>query len=328
MLVHIPDHLSSNFLFDFSKCPCSKTDRQSMLKAILRIILGLGLFTLGCFELLSFLSTQKQNEESFISVEIFAIIIIALALLIIISSFSSLMKYKKFHFDGDKFDIKYKPSFGSAYFVSAPLKEYSGVRLRILLAQNSIFKKHRYIIDLYHNDNNKIIPLYISTSKDDLIKIWHSYAKALGLPTINTSERGIVKRECNDLDKNLRELSNEDKLPFIASGKLPAPKSFNITENKLSTLVKTINGNLFFHNHYDISCKNISLRYYFGKSLLRDENINIDDIKNIELTYNFITGKYGIAIITDKEIHLIKDKLPVNDLLWLKDFIVRKIVGN
>ena len=377
MLVHIPDHFSSSFIFDFSKCPTSKTDRSSVLKSLIKIVCGFCLLILGGFELLSFIKSGGQNLES-----IFAIIIILLALSIIISSFSSITRYKKFYFDGKKFDITYKSSLSASYFASVPLEEYEGVRLRILFAQNGIINKYKYIIDLYHKDNNKIVPLYISKYRSNLIKIWYEYAKALGLPALSINERGVVRRECVDLEKNLRELSLENKLPFIASGKLPAPKFINVIENKLSTLVKSVGVHpdsctywsifvlvlsvtvlissvvLLFKNNtmpssgigalyillisviiysllsifsttqYEISKNSISLKLYFSKHLLRERVIDMNNIKNVELSYSPVTGRYGIAIIENDEIYLIEEKLPASDVLWLKDFLIRKIVGN
>ncbi len=377
MLVHIPDHFSSKFMFDFSKCPTSKTDRSSILKSLAKIVCGFCLLILGVFELLSFVKSGGQNLES-----MFAIIIILLSLSIIISSFISITRYKKFYFDGKKFDIVYKSSVSASYTASVPLEEYEGVRLRILFTQNSIMNRYRYVIDLYHKDSNKIVPLYISKYKTNLIKIWYEYAKAFGLPILSINERGIVRRECVDLDKNLKELSLENKLPFIASGKLPSPKSINIIENRLSTLVKKVGFHsdfctywsifvlilsvsvlvssvvLLFKNNtmpssgigalyillisviiysllsifsttqYEISKNSISLKLYFNKHLIRERVIDMNNIKNIELTYSPVTGRYGIALIENDEICLIEEKLPATDVLWLKDFLIRKIVGN
>ena len=382
MLVHIPDHFSSKFSFDFSKHPCSQTDRVSLLKNFLGILFGTGLFLLGGFELFSFLKTPIQNSQSMIGVEIFALIIIILSLCIIISSFLSILRYKKFYFDGNKFDIMYRSSIGTSYSLSAALKEYTGIRLRILSTPNNLIKKHKYIIDLYHNDSSKIIPLYISSHAVDLVRIWHGYAKAFNLPIISITERGVAKRECEDIDKNLKELFNEDKLPFIASGKLPAPRPFNIIENKSSTTIKTVKRSwdfysyltlltsilslllliggttflvknniklslgysaisafvtsiflytivsLFSSNCYDIDRSQISLKFCLGNRIIKECSISMDNIKNVELTYNSNSGRYGVAIVTTDEIYLIKERLHVNDVLWLKDFFTRKIVGN
>ena len=54
-------------------------------------------------------------------------------------------------------------------------------------------------------------------------KIWENYAKMFNLPALSVGDRGLIQRECADLDKSLSELAKEQKLPFIASGKFPAP---------------------------------------------------------------------------------------------------------
>ena len=44
-----------------------------------------------------------------------------------------------------------------------------GVRLRVLFVQSGLFNRSRYIIDLYHKDSNKIVPLYISMKNKEIL---------------------------------------------------------------------------------------------------------------------------------------------------------------
>lgn len=59
-----------------------------------------------------------------------------------------------------------------------------------------------------------------------------------------------------------------------------------------------------------------------------ETSIDNDQLKGIELSYNPKKDKYNLVFISDKKIDFYVDQLPVNDLIWLKDFIIRKLVGN
>ena len=382
MLVHIPDHFSSSFKFNFTKKNCIAVDRSSLLKTLLILFSGVGLFALGAFEMFTFITSERDNQTSYLVVEIFAFMVILLASGIIVNSILSLVRYKKFYFDGNNFTIVYRPSFNIKYELKENISEYMGVRLRVLFTQCGILNKNRYIIDLYHQDNNKIVPLYISTNKKNIRKIWLDYAKMFKLPTLSISERGLTMRNYENLDKSLTELAKTGDLPFIASGKFPAPETLTVIENtKTTTLypnklhwdtlnililsvilsaiaILAIGGvylsttgsnltikywlllgftvmcmlyflqHLFSRTHLNVGDKYIAIKDISLGKTTNEMTVNFDKIKNVELTYNPTTGRYGIAIITHNDIISINNKLPASDLLWLKDYIVRKLVGN
>lgn len=382
MLVHIPDHFSSSFKFDFTKKKCVAVDRASLLKTILILLCGIGLLLLGIFEMITFIKSGDSTQTSYIVVEFFAFVIILLASGIIVNSTLSLFRHKKFYFNGKEFTIIYAPSFGIKHKLTEDINEYRGVRLRVLFTQCGILNKNRYIIDLYHPDNSKIIPLYISSNKKNIRKIWLNYAKMFKLPTLSISERGLSQRDYENLDKSLSELAKQGDAPFVASGKFPAPKSLTVVENAKSTSlypnkiywdslnililsvilsaifilaaggfylshVGTILSTkywlctgivlisllyflqqIFTHTYLDVKEKNITIKHVSLGRTVKEFNINFDNIKNVELTYNPTTSRYGIAIITTNDVINITNKLPANDQLWLKDYIVRKLIGN
>ena len=107
MLVHIPDHFSSSFKFNFTKKNCIAVDRSSLLKTLLILFSGVGLFALGAFEMFTFITSERDNQTSYLVVEIFAFMVILLASGIIVNSILSLVRYKKFYFDGNNFTIVY-----------------------------------------------------------------------------------------------------------------------------------------------------------------------------------------------------------------------------
>ena len=382
MLVHMPDHFSSKFRFDFKKKVVCAIDRSSLLLSYAGWFFGSMLLALGIYELFSFIIASRTSEHSFFVVEIFAFFIIVLALGIIFFSTFSFVRYKKFEFDGKNFKITYHPAIGVNHTFTEPLENYIGVRLRVLFTQSGILNKNRYIIDLYHQDSNKIIPLYISTKNKKIRKFWEHYAKFFNLPALSVSDRGVIKRECVDLDKSIKELYEADKLPFIDSGELPEPESLILTEKAKSTSIKpagiywdifsslfllitfsamlllivgaiylTFIGTsvptkywvigsallltvIFFSckmfSTYDleISAKKVSVSDVFCGIYLNEEHINVNKIENVELSYNPTIDRYSLAIISDDKVITFGSRLPVGDLIWLRDFVIRKLIGN
>lgn len=382
MLVHVPDHFSTKLKFNFKKLPASVTDRATLTWSILGFILGSIMLWLGAFELFSFLKAEKNQEQSFLLVEIFAFIVILIALGLIFYSVFSFIRYKKFFFDGKEFQMVYQPAVGIKHQFKEPLANYMGVRLRVLFIQSGLFNRNRYIIDLYHKDSNKIVPLYISTSGKNIRKIWESYAKFFKLPALSVSDRGLVQRECEDLDKSLIQLAAAGKLPFISSGLFPAPDSLQINEEKDSVLIQpkgifwdtfstlflfiavaasfvllaggvylTIIGTSFPIRYWIfgaivlVGVIYFALRLFISNILIlgkdyisvcetlfgaetKENKINADKIENIELSYNPTIGRYDLTIISDDKMINFGSRLPVSDLLWLKDFVIRKLIGN
>jgi hypothetical protein len=254
--------------------------------------------------------------------------------------------------------------------------------LRVLFVQSGLFNKNRYIIDLYHSDNNKIVPLYISTNNKNIRKIWESYARFFELPALSVGDRGLVQRDYEDLDLSIKELAAADKLPFIASGELPAPNSLEITETRLATQITpkgiywdTFSALSLFVSiaaifillggfvYMSIIGASLPLKYmvlgailifailYFSiklfrscvlsltndkvivsdvllNSTLKKDYLENDKIESIELSYNPTTSRYSLAIISDDKTLSFGSRLPVSDLLWLKDFVIRKLIGN
>lgn len=382
MLVHVPDHFSSKLNFDLRKTPANVADRSSLFWASLGCFFSFALLLLGMFELFSFFKAEKSSSQSFLVLELFALAIILIALGLFIYSLFSFIRYKKFTFDGKEFHMVYRPAVGIKHRFREPLSNYIGVRLRVLFVQSGLFNKNRYIIDLYHQDSNKIVPLYISTSNRNIRQIWEGYAKFFQMPTLSVSDRGLVQRDCADLDTSLRDLGRAGKLPFIASGKLPAPKSLEIIEKRDSTVVETKGLywdtfsvlNLFvaiaavllltaegvyltiveasFPAKYWIICGCIlfimlyfTMRLFYSYSLtiadrevlvhrsflgttIDTKKLDIDVIENVELSYNPTIGRYSLAFISDEKIMDFHSRLPVTDLIWLRDFVIRKLIGN
>ncbi len=382
MLVHIPDHFSSKLNFNLQKTPVSITDRSSLWLVILGWFFGTLLLCLGVFEMFSFITAEKAEGQSFIVVEIFSFIVIMIAIGLIVASFFSFVRYKKFFFDGKNFTIVYRPALGIKHQLTESVENYMGVRLRVLFVQSGLFNRSRYIIDLYHKDSNKIVPLYISMKNKNIRKIWENYAKMFNLPALSVSDRGLIQRDCDDLDKSLKELAQEQKLPFIASGKFPAPASVIVEEQLKSTSVEprgiywdifsalfllvaifsvllltaggvylTIIGTTIPLKYWALGAFLLLAVIYFSMKLFNsykliidnnsvhvittllgspvsEQSIDVKKIENVELSYNPTIDRYNLAIISDEKIINFGSRLPVNDLIWVRDFVIRKLIGN
>lgn len=382
MLTHVPDHFSSHLKFNLKKFPARVTDRSSCVKATLGLIFGALLLGLGFFEFLSFIKAEKHVEVSLLTVEIFSFIIILLGLGLIAGSVFSLNRYKHIFFDGKDFRITYAPTFGIKHHITESLDNYIGVRLRVLFIQTGLFNRNRYIIDLYHRDCDKIIPLYISTNNKNIRRIWEDYAKMLKMPALSVGDRGLVQREYTDLDKSLQELAACGKLPFIAGGKFPAPETLDIEEQKNATIIRPVGvywdifsslflfiaisaiflliaggvylsilgtaipfkywaagvfllfiviyylTRLFRSYQLEISSQAVTITETLFNAPRKKDAISVKKIENIELSYNPTIDRYSLAVISDDHIITFGGRLPVNDLLWLKDFVIRKLVGN
>ena len=382
MLVHIPDHFSSKLNFNLQKTPVSITDRSSLWLVILGWFFGTLLLCLGVFEMFSFITAEKAEGQSFIVVEIFSFIVIMIAIGLIVASFFSFVRYKKFFFDGKNFTIVYRPALGIKHQLTESVENYMGVRLRVLFVQSGLFNRSRYIIDLYHKDSNKIVPLYILMKNKNIRKIWENYAKMFNLPALSVSDRGLIQRDCDDLDKSLKELAQEQKLPFIASGKFPAPASVIVEEQLKSTSVEprgiywdifsalfllvaifsvllltaggvylTIIGTTIPLKYWALGAFLLLAVIYFSMKLFNsykliidnnsvhvittllgspvsEQSIDVKKIENVELSYNPTIDRYNLAIISDEKIINFGSRLPVNDLIWVRDFVIRKLIGN
>ena len=84
-----------------------------------------------------------------------------------------------------------------------------------------------------------------------------------------------------------------------------------------------------FETYYiELTNEKLFIKTILFGTITGEKHISNTKIENIELTYNPAIDRYSLAIISKDQIFSIENRLPVNDLLWLKDFITRKIIGN
>ena len=51
-----------------------------------------------------------------------------------------------------------------------------------------------------------------------------------------------------------------------------------------------------------------------------------DNIESIEITENPATGRFFVSIISDNNTIFYGAKLPINDLLWIKRFLIHEVI--
>ena len=178
-----PEHFSYKLELKLDKLPARISDRTNWSFLLPGIIFGVLLFLLGGYELFNGFRDMEGglNELAvFGSAEykplvppvFFDVVFMAVGLGMIAASIASYIRYKKIIFDGKTVFIGWRKVSGKKIIVRENIKNYTGVRFRIEFYQLGFLSKNRYIIELYHKDSQKIIPLYISTSPKNIRKIW------------------------------------------------------------------------------------------------------------------------------------------------------------
>lgn len=232
-----PDHYSYNFKFDIEKLPAIYTDKVSAKISICGIFSGLLFVALGLFELISYfmdLSEENYNFSTMSQVSAknifwfrysFDSFILLFGVLIVFLSVSALLRRKTIFFDGDNIRITHKPLFGGEKVETESLYKYLGVLLKVEYYQFGLINRNRYIIELYHKEKNKRVPLYISTSGDNVRQIWEYYSEKLKMPALFMTDHGLVSRNHNELDKTLKVMSKRWQLDAVYDEEKNAPAS-------------------------------------------------------------------------------------------------------
>lgn len=239
MINTCPDHNSYRFALDIKRLPAKATDRFSRLILILALLFGFLLCLLGLYnfsssalggiaEIEQNLPQTKIAIHSFISQDVFSLLIFVVGLGVIVSALYFMGQSKTIFFDGSYFVVHNNSILAPSYEFTEPLYNYIGVRLRIKFYQFGILNKNKFIIELYHKDPSKIVPLYITTNPNNVREIWKTYAQALRMPGITISEKGMVSRNFKDLSRSYREVVNEWHLPKDFLYKLEKPSYISL----------------------------------------------------------------------------------------------------
>jgi len=239
--------MSNRFKLDIKTLPAHAVDRYCRIKALIFFILAVFLIFFGIYELLNGLRPSENELEKFIgnnqhltliSPTLFDIVLILIGVSIAVKMVIAFIKYKKIHFDGDFMRIIIRPLFSSKIMITEPLYLYKGVRLRTEFLQFGLLNKTRYIVELVHKDIEKTVPLYISTSKKNIRKIWEYYAKAFRLPAIIVTENDMILKDYHDLDLSIKEQAQKFGWQKDFIQKEPIPHSISLKRSNGKTIIK------------------------------------------------------------------------------------------
>lgn len=214
------NHLSHKLEFNLNKPLAKISDRTSWGFLLPGIVFGALLFLLGLYEMQhGFRYTNPSvaeivpaeavsKFEPFINPIFFDIIFMLIGLGMIVAGIASYLRYFKFIYDGKTMTIIRRTPLGKKYALKEKLKNYLGVRYRIVFYQHGLMTCNKYIIELYHKDTDKIVPLYISTSSSGIRSKWKEYARLLKLPAVINTDEGLMVRDIANLDKSVKDMAN------------------------------------------------------------------------------------------------------------------------
>ena len=266
-----PNHYSHKLEFNLNRLPAKVSDRTNWRFLLPGIVFGFLLALLGAYELLNGFKAEGANIASivplndisnyqpFLTATFFDIIFIIVGLGMVIVSVFSYIRYKKFIFDGKFMTIIWRPVFGNKKIIKENIKNFGGVRFRITFFQSGFLTKNKYIIELYHKDPAKIVPLYISTSPKNVRRKWKEYARYFEMPALINTDEGLMSKDIKNLDKSIKDMA---KLGYIVDdfdsyAPLPRPIAYVRKKDKI-VLSLPLTLNLFFTRK-----KNKLIKYKF-----------------------------------------------------------------
>lgn len=245
-----PDHFSYNFKLDTDKTPACQIDKFSVSLAVWGLIGGLLFVALGAYEIIAYLFDFSDQSYDFklppemslrqliILRYSFDSLILLLGLIITALSICALLRRKIVYFDGQKVRVTHKTILGKTFVEEDDLYNYTGVLMSVEYYQIGLITRNRYILELYHKDPNKCIPLYISTNGKNIHEIWHHYAETLKMPALFLTDHGMVSKHYTELHKTLQEMAKHWHSDALYRKEENIPKSLKYRTRKGRTIIK------------------------------------------------------------------------------------------
>lgn len=385
----VPSHLSNKLELNYKKRNSFLTDRANLKLLLPGIVFGFLLFLLGIYEWLN--AFESGGEEiipaadipayhPFLAVWFFDLCFVVVGLGMVITNIMLYIRYNKYKFNGKKVTIIKRPILRDKVILQEDLQNYTGVRFRVEFLQSGFLTQNRYVVELYHPNPEKIVPLYLSTSARGVRKKWKEYARLFKLPALINTDKGLKVIDLKNLNKSIGELY---KLKLITDDyddydNLPAAISFARKKDKMvlkvrkvvwdaynllawlaiiliGAIVLMVLTNLdtfkqvFASTLYSMSIIGIVIIVVAIQILFRKEKLVIKkqkivnthkymlfstkhneimkkDIEAIEVTENPATGRYFVSIISDDNTITFGTKMAIEDLQWIKKFLIHEIV--
>lgn len=321
MLNQTANHYSYKFRFNIDKLPATSRDRVSGKLIFFGFIFGLTFIALAAFEAFSYfyygteqvytfdLPTRFSPEDILLQRYIFDGILLFLGILIVMLSVYAFFQRKIICYDGENISITHKSIFSEPKTETEPLYNYLGVLLRVEYYQLGLISRNRYIIELYHPEKKKRIPLYISTSNRNVRQAWEYYSAKLKMPALFMTDHGLISRHHSELNKTLRDMVGKWHLKSLYYEDNNVPSEIKCRKKDDRTIIKE--RQLFFDVY--------SLLAMLGIVIL--SSLAISAVINYELVLTYIgLGTFTAAIIFCLIVILLsvislfsKDVLIIND---------------
>ncbi len=85
-----------------------------------------------------------------------------------------------------------------------------------------------YIVELYHDQNNRKIVLYQSRSESGFRKRWEDCCRKLNMKALEESSAGLLERNVDELDKSVREQVRDGSLRIDFDPSKPPPEGLKL----------------------------------------------------------------------------------------------------
>lgn len=246
-----PCHFSNNLEFDYKNKSAFLTDRAKLTLLLPGIVFGFLLLLLGVYEWFNAFeindediipSGEIQNYQPVLAVWVFDLCFALVGLGMMITNILLYIRYNKYMFKGKKVTVIKRPILHDKIVLQEDLKNYTGVRFRVEFLQSGFLTKNRYIIELYHPNAEKIVPLYLSTSAKGVRKKWKEYAKRFKLPAMIDTDEGLKIIETKNLNKSIGQLYQQGLLndTYDRYDYLPPAVTFVRKKDKMVLKVRKI----------------------------------------------------------------------------------------
>jgi hypothetical protein len=319
-------------------------------------------------------SVDQNIVPFWFNTTVFDCVIITIGFWVAIHLIVCYFTYKKVFFDGKKITIIYKSIFGKKHVVKENIKKYTGILFRVEFFQFGFIPKNKFIVELYHKDSNKIAPLFISTSGQNVRQIWADYSKKLKLPQIMSTDKGLKITQIENVGKNICVLSKEGLIQNNFDYKRPLPTSITWIRKADKSIIKKryigwdiysilqsifvafVSILLLFSAYMAMSIPLLALLWLalftftaniFFKLMSKDKlvikpnkivairknflftyrkyHVMKDEIETIDVAYSPISERYFIIIIGGDKTITFGKKLSLDDLNWIKEFLINDI---
>jgi len=208
--MHVSVTANQTMRFNLDTLPATRIDTGSRTIGIFLIAFSL---LWGGFPTLAFIHGLRTGP--FRPEMLFTLIFTVIGSLILLMGLKLMTSRSEVTITSNSVSLNKRSIFGRTAW-TIPLTDYQGVLSR---TEHHSGGKNRasytlYIVDLHHQNPRHTIRIYQSRREDDLRAEWERASRALSLPALQKDGAGdIVKRDVQDLDRPVRDLVREGRVP-------------------------------------------------------------------------------------------------------------------